>query len=88
MYGKGYKLEGSKNGRSKKFLIFTPWNEIFYCNGTYKKFCEEYCKEISPNPARKYFKEIRNKDKEIEGWYIKEIENEEELENYNYTIYF
>lgn len=73
MYGKGHKLEGSNNGRAKKYILHTPSGERYYLNGTLKKFTNNVLKKIKPQPHRKYFDRILKEDIEIDGWYLKEI---------------
>ena len=60
--------------------------EKFYCNGTFKKFCKNYCTQLKPNPAKKYFSKIIKENKEIDGWNI--ITLKEDLKDISeYIIY-
>lgn len=74
MYGQGHKLKGSKNGKAQQWIIHTPEGSKYYCDGTFTKFKKEVLRKYKPQPHRKYFKEIIEKDIEIEGWYFKKVD--------------
>lgn len=88
MYGQGDKLKGSKNGRAKKYILHMPNGERYYLHGTLKHFTNNVLKKIKPQPHRKYFNRILKEDIEIDGWYIKEIiDNDFDYTKNNYIKY-
>lgn len=88
MYGQGDKLKGSKNGRAKKYILHMPTGERYYFHGTLKKFTNEVLKKIKPQPHRKYFPKILKEDIELDGWYLKEIiDNDFDYIKYDYIKY-
>lgn len=88
MYLQGDKLKGSKNGRAKKYILHTPTGERYYLHGTLKYFINNVLKKMKPQPHRKYFNRILSEDIEIDGWYIKEIiDNDFDYINHNYIKY-
>lgn len=82
MYGKGHLLSGNKNGRAIHMIIHMPNGEKYYCNGTFKKFCNNVLKNFKPLPHRKYLNKILKEDIVIDGWYFKKVDK-----NFNFKDY-
>lgn len=82
MFGKGYKIEGPKNGRSKNIIIHFPSGEKYLCIGTFKKFCKEVLSRIKPMPHRKYKFEI-----EKDGWFFSVVDDLTKIRKEDYIFY-
>lgn len=82
MYQKGYKINGSKNGRALNIIVHFPDGKKYLCKGTFKKLCREVLSTYKPQPHRKY-----KFEKEENGWYFSKIEDINKIKITDYIIY-
>jgi hypothetical protein len=82
MFGNGHKVKGNSNGRATQWIIHMPTGEIYYCDGSFKRFCKAVLSKYKPQPHRKYLQEIVDSDTAVNGWYFKKVNRDFDTTNY------